>query len=106
MSSLMDSTYSTSSISGFVSSKRRLVWPLNSGGKRVCTRPLYLLVLISSIMRSRRKLEVRDSGRALASVSGSTFDVFIHALILSQSGGRRGEGWRLGSFSGKALKFP
>jgi hypothetical protein len=31
-----------------------------------------------------QELEVRDSGRALASVSGSTFDVFIQASILGQ----------------------
>src|SRR5579872_4289353 len=95
---MMESTYSTSSFSGLVSSKRRLVCPPNSsaypksmqialacpmcryplglGGKRVCTRPLYLLVFRSSIKRSRMKLEGRDSGAASA-VSGSVFDVFI-----------------------------
>src|SRR5208282_3557306 len=76
---LMDSTYSTSSFSGLVSSKRRLVlppnsaarpklrqidlaWPIcrypfGSGGNRVWTRPPNLLVFKSSRMISRMKFE-------------------------------------------------
>src|SRR5207245_5086718 len=76
---MIHSTYSVSSFDGFVSSKRRLVlppnssaspksrqialacpmcrYPFGSGGKRVCTRPPYLLVLRSSRMMSRMKLE-------------------------------------------------
>src|SRR5277367_4834875 len=95
----MDSTYSVSSFSGLVSSKRRLVWPpnsvarpksrqmalawpmwrcpLGSGGKRVCTRPSYLLVLRSSRMMSRMKLDGRDSAGALAAASVSGFEVLI-----------------------------
>src|ERR1700757_4529852 len=99
MSSLIDSTYSTSSFSGLVSSKRRFVcppnssaspksmqiafawpicrYPLGSGGKRVCTRPLYLLVLRSSAILSRRKLEGRDSGAGLAPGPGAAGGVVI-----------------------------
>src|SRR5258707_4167998 len=76
---MIDSTYSVSSFEGLVSSKRRLHlppnsrarpkfrlmdlacptcrYPLGSGGKRVCTRPWYLLIFKSSRMRSRMKLE-------------------------------------------------
>src|SRR5215470_18366092 len=75
----MDSTYSVSSLEGLVSSKRRLhlppnsaanpksrqmafAWPmcrypLGSGGKRVCTCPPCLPVLMSWIMMSRMKLD-------------------------------------------------
>src|SRR5262245_45121517 len=75
----MDSTYSVSSLDGLVSSKRRLhlppnsaaipksrqialAWPMcrypfGSGGKRVCTRPPCLPVLMSSMMMSRIKLD-------------------------------------------------
>src|SRR5580700_5742349 len=94
---MIESTYSVSSFSGLVSSKRRLVWPLNSsarpksrqialawpmwryqfgsGGKRVCTRPLYLLLLRSSRTISRMKFDGRGSagpetGLAAASVEG------------------------------------
>src|SRR5580704_15791028 len=96
---MMESTYSVSSFSGLVSSKRRLVWPpnsaarpksrqialawpmwrypLGSGGKRVCTRPPNLLVLRSSRTASRRKFEGRDSGDGAAAVSVSGFEVFI-----------------------------
>src|SRR5579864_6550320 len=109
MSSLIDSTYSTSSFSGLVSSKRRLVWPpnssaypksiqmalawpmcrypLGSGGKRVCTRPLYLLVLRSSRKRSRMKLEGRDSGAGLAPVSGSAAGVVIILDLTAKKAG-------------------
>src|SRR5579872_81206 len=52
-------------------------YPLGSGGKRVCTRPLYLLVLRSSRKRSRMKLDGRDSGVALAPVSVSVAEGFI-----------------------------
>src|ERR1051326_2760135 len=74
---MMDSTYSVSSLHGLVSSKRRLhfppnslanpklrlidlAWPIcrypfGSGGKRVCTRPPYLLVFRSSRIMSRMK---------------------------------------------------
>src|SRR5579863_725567 len=96
---MMESTYSTSSFSGFVSSKRRFVcppnssaypksmqialaWPMcrypfGSGGKRVCTRPLYLLVFRSSAILSRMKLDGRDSGEEFSPVSGSVNDGFI-----------------------------
>src|SRR5580692_10014199 len=76
---MIESTYSVSSFEGLVSSKRRLhlppksrarpkfkaidlAWPtcrypFGSGGKRVCTRPPYLLVFRSSKMMSRIKLD-------------------------------------------------
>src|ERR1051326_5452291 len=76
---MMASTYSVSSFEGLVSSKRRLhlppnsaanpksrqialAWPMcrypfGSGGKRVCTRPPCLPVLMSSIMMSRIKFD-------------------------------------------------
>ena len=103
---MIESTYSVSSFSGLVSSKRRLVcppnssarpksrqialawpmcrYPLGSGGKRVCTRPLYLLVLRSSRMMSRMKFEGRGSGAAFLACFrlGSRR---IHALILPQT---------------------
>src|SRR5215475_16063945 len=75
----MASTYSTSSVVGLVSSKRRLhlppnsaarpksrqialAWPMcrypfGSGGKRVCTRPPCLPALMSWIRMSRMKLD-------------------------------------------------
>src|SRR5579859_3815673 len=73
-------------------------YPLGSGGKRVCTRPLYLLVFRSSIKRSRMKLEGRGSGAALSAVSGSVFDVFI-ILDLTATGNERGfgSGWLMAS---------
>src|SRR5579859_7143413 len=96
---MMESTYSVSSFSGLVSSKRRLVcppnssaspksrqialacpmwrYPLGSGGKRVCTRPPYLLVFRSSRMMSRMKFDGRGSGAAFVPVSASSLDVFI-----------------------------
>src|SRR5438477_6587918 len=76
---MMESTYSVSSFDGFVSSNRRLhfppnssaspkfkwmdlawpIWryPFGSGGKRVWTRPPYLLVFKSSRMISRIKFD-------------------------------------------------
>src|SRR5260370_23203988 len=76
---MIESTYSVPSFDGLVSSNRRLHFPPNSraspklmvidlacptcrypfgsGGKRVCTRPSYLLVFRSSRMISRMKLE-------------------------------------------------
>ena len=84
---------------GLVSSKRRLVlppnsaaspklrqmdlawpmcrYPLGSGGKRVCTRPLYLLVFRSSRMMSRTKLDGRGDGSAVSGVG---------AVVTSRSG--------------------
>src|ERR1035441_674913 len=110
---MMESTYSVSSFSGFVSSKRRFVcppnssaspksrqialacpmcrYPLGSGGKRVCTRPLYLWVFRSSRKMSRMKLERRGSGAAFSPVSASVSDVFI-VLILPQNKGRSDSG--------------
>src|SRR5271170_7922833 len=80
---MMESTYSCSSFSGFVSSNRRLVlppnssanpklkqmdlacpicrYPFGSGGKRVCTSPSYFLVSRSRSTVSRIKFEGRDS---------------------------------------------
>src|SRR5271165_434590 len=58
-------------------------YPLGSGGKRVCTLPLYLLLFRSSTKMSRMKFEGRDSGAACSPVSASVSDVFI-ALILPQ----------------------
>src|SRR5215831_2416627 len=52
-------------------------YPFGSGGKRVCTRPLYLFVLRSSMKRSRMKLEGRDSGAGLVPVSCSAAGVVI-----------------------------
>src|SRR5215469_10186666 len=52
-------------------------YPLGSGGKRVCTRPLYLFVLRSSTKRSRMKLEGRDSGAGPVPVSGSAVGIVI-----------------------------
>src|SRR5215472_1387722 len=52
-------------------------YPFGSGGKRVCTRPLYLFVLRSSMKRSRMKLEGRDSAAGPVPVSGSVVDVVI-----------------------------
>src|ERR1700721_3994148 len=109
----MDSTYSTSSFSGLVSSKRRLVlppnssaspksmqialawpmwrYPLGSGGKRVCTRPSYLLVLISSAIRSRRKFEGRGSGAVFSPVFASAVSGFI-SLILPHTNAENRQG--------------
>src|ERR1051326_542455 len=108
---MMDSTYSVSSFSGLVSSKRRLVpppnsssspksrqmalaWPIwrypfGSGGKRVHTRPLYLLVFRSSMMMSRMKFEDRAGSAAGGVASGLTFDALINfylKLIACDSG--------------------
>src|ERR1017187_2216613 len=95
---MMESTYSCSSLSGLVSSKRRLVlppnsaaspklrqmdlawpmcrYPLGSGGKRVCTRPPNLLVFRSSRMMSRMKLDGPD-GEGAPSGSGGGLDGII-----------------------------
>src|ERR1019366_281321 len=100
---MMESTYSCSSFSGLVSSKRRLVlppnsaarpklrqmdlawpmcrYPLGSGGKRVCTRPANLLVFRSSRMISRMKFEGR-SACGVAAASASWFEV---VMISSES---------------------
>ena len=90
---MIESTYSVSSFDGFVSSKRKLVlppnssaspksrqialacpmcrYPFGSGGKRVCTRPPYLLVLRSSRMMSRMKLDGAALGAGGAFVPAS-----------------------------------
>src|SRR5438270_997173 len=104
---MIDSTYSVSSFSGLVSSKRRLVpppnssarpksrqmalaWPIcrypfGSGGKRVHTRPLYLPLFRSSIIVSRIKLEGR-AGSGAGVPSGLGFDAVIgFALSAAQS---------------------
>src|SRR5216684_6367348 len=87
---MIESTYSVSSFDGFVSSKRKLVlppnssarpksrqmalacpmcrYPLGSGGKRVQTRPLYLLVFRSSTTISRTKLEGAAGAGVVASI--------------------------------------
>src|SRR5579864_2137522 len=76
---MIESTYSVSSLLGFVSSNRKLHlppnsraspkfrwidlacpmcrYPFGSGGNRVCTRPPYLLVFRSSMTISRTKLD-------------------------------------------------
>src|SRR5664279_672874 len=101
---MIESTYSCSSFSGLVSSKRRLVlppnsaaspklrqmdlawpmcrYPLGSGGKRVCTRPLNLLVFRSSRTMSRTKFDGRSvaSAGVVAAVSSSRADVDMIAL--------------------------
>src|SRR5271166_5339313 len=101
---MIESTYSVSSLEGFVSSKRRLhfppnslanpkfmlmdfAWPMwrypfGSGGKRVCTRPPYLLVFKSRRMISRMKLEgpVGESTGVVATDSGSFFVLIISIL--------------------------
>src|SRR5271166_4005186 len=106
-SAIIESTYSCSSFSGLVSSKRRLVlppnsaaspkfrqmdfawprwrYPLGSGGNRVCTRPLYLLVLRSSRMMSRTKFDGRaeDSDASCRAESAtSRFEVAMNPLYL------------------------
>src|SRR5438309_10595038 len=96
----MESTYSMSSLVGFVSSKRRLhlppycaarpkvrqidlAWPMcrypfGSGGKRVQTLPPHFPALTSAATISRMKSEGRDSlsdmgrGTYLAAGAGST----------------------------------
>src|SRR5215472_913767 len=65
-------------------------YPLGSGGKRVCTRPLYLAVLRSSMKRSRMKLEGRDSGAGLVPVSGSAAGVVIIFDLTAKKAGRTG----------------
>src|ERR1035438_7720843 len=90
---MMESTYSCSSFSGLVSSKRRLVlppnsaarpklrqmdlawpmcrYPLGSGGKRVCTRPANLLVFRSQVGLAAelgRQAEVEADGFGVANV--------------------------------------
>src|SRR5437667_4124960 len=100
---MIESTYSVSSLDGLVSSKRKLhlppnsvanpklmlmdlAWPtwrypFGSGGKRVCTRPPYLLVFKSSRIISRTKFE----GAGVASVGGVTAvsGSFFVVLIMS-----------------------
>src|SRR5208337_2965098 len=124
-----ESTYSTSSFSGLVSSKRRLVlppnssaspksmqmalawpmwrYPLGSGGKRVWTRPLYLLVFRSSTILSRKKLEGRDS-RA-APLPFSEDDGFMTLILSQRTRSRAGDG-RDGSDSSQSrigqVRFP
>src|SRR5262249_30866712 len=93
-SALMDSTYSTLSLVGLVSSKRRwqrppnssarpkfrqidLAWPmwrypLGSGGKRVTTRPPQRLTRTSSATRVRMKLAVRV-GSLIGSIVSRAF---------------------------------
>src|ERR1035437_880864 len=102
---MMESTYSCSSFSGLVSSKRRLVlppnsaaspklrqmdlawpmcrYPLGSGGKRVCPLPPYLLVFTSSRMMSRMKFDSRsdDSAGGVAAASTS----WLEAVMISFS---------------------
>src|SRR5579872_1167737 len=67
-------------------------YPFGSGGKRVCTRPLYLFVLRSSMKRSRMKLEGRDSGAGLAPVSVSAAGVVIIFDLTAKERRRAGEG--------------
>src|SRR5580704_4773629 len=102
---MMESTYSVSSFDGLVSSNRRLhlppnssaspkfklidlAWPMcrypfGSGGKRVCTRPPYLLVFKSSMMMSRTKLE---TGASESATSGSVMGVFMSLFLLCNVG--------------------
>src|SRR6266567_6012653 len=101
--SMMESTYSCSSFSGLVSSKRRLVlppnsaarpkfrqidlawprcrYPFGSGGKRVWTCPWYLLVLRSSRTISRTKFVGRAGSSGVATL-GLGFDSVIHRVTL------------------------
>src|SRR2546427_9248018 len=111
---MIDSTYSVSSFDGFVSSKRRLVlppnssaspksrqialacpmcrYPLGSGGKRVCTRPPYLLVFRSSRMMSRMKFDGAEtvSWADLIPAPVSGFEKFIAPLDY-RNGGEAGD---------------
>src|ERR1700683_4177835 len=99
---MIESTYSVSSFEGFVSSNRRLhlppnsfaspkfswmdfAWPMcrypfGSGGKRVCTRPLNLLVFKSSRMMSRMKLEGAVSVAVVSPVSAPLGRGFMVSL--------------------------
>src|SRR5215467_10799186 len=52
-------------------------YPFGSGGKRVRTRPWYLLVLRPSTIFSRRKFDGRDSGERLSRLFASVNDEFI-----------------------------
>src|SRR5664279_6480617 len=103
---MMESTYSCSSFSGLVSSKRRLVlpptsaarpklrqmdfawpmcrYPLGSGGKRVCTLPPYLLVLRSSRMMSRIKFDGRSEDSAGVAVAASSLWVDEDMIAVPQ----------------------
>src|SRR5207248_1327142 len=97
---MMESTYSCSSFSGLVSSKRRFVWPpnsaakpkfrqidfacpkckypLGSGGNRVCTRPSNLLASRSRMMMSRMKFDCVPTGAdAAGAVSVDGLDGFM-----------------------------
>src|SRR5208283_3734576 len=114
-SAMIESTYSCSSFSGFVSSKRRLVlppnsaarpklmqmdlawpmwrYPLGSGGKRVCTRPLYLFVFRSSRMMSRIKFDRRSVTSGTPGVAAAVMSrsgVVIDILGLSANGKNTG----------------
>src|SRR5438270_11034138 len=98
-SRMMASTYSCSSFSGFVSSKRRLAfppnsaaspkfrqidfacprcrYPLGSGGNRVCTRPPNLLLSRSRTMMSRMKFDCSVGKLAAVAISVLGFDAFM-----------------------------
>src|SRR5689334_17522327 len=102
---MMESTYSCSSFSGLVSSKRRLVlppnsaakpkfrqidlacprcrYPFGSGGKRVCTLPPNLLVSRSRMTMSRIKLDGVPLTAAAGAGSVVGLDGFINRLAES-----------------------
>src|SRR5581483_1065094 len=117
---MMESTYSVSSFSGLVSSKRRLVcppnssarpksrqiafacpmcrYPFGSGGNLVCTRPPYLFVSRSRTMMSRMKLDgFGASGAGFAPASLLGFAAFIFTLFYrgATKGACRGHETRL-----------
>src|SRR5580692_12911478 len=112
---MMESTYSVSSFSGLVSSKRRLVcppnslarpksrqialacpmckYPFGSGGKRVCTRPSYLLVLRSSRIMSRIKFDGRgSSGTFTATAFAESELIFFSSTFNFNSSARQSLG--------------
>src|SRR5271165_5502296 len=121
-SAMIESTYSCSSFSGLVSSKRRLVlppnsaarpklmqmdlawpmwrYPLGSGGKRVCTRPLYLFVFRSSRMMSRMKFErvVASAVPGAAAAVTSRSGVVIAILGSSAKGKNTGSASFAGAY--------
>src|ERR1700680_2277924 len=92
---MIESTYSVSSLLGFVSSKRKLHlppnsrarpklrlmdlacpmcrYPFGSGGNRICTRPPYLFVFRSSITISRTKFD----GPALVSANSELLVLIV-----------------------------
>src|SRR5258707_249774 len=112
---MMESTYSVSSLEGLVSSKRKLhlppnsaaspkfrlmdlAWPMcrypfGSGGKRVCTRPPYLLVCKSSMIISRTKW---DWAGASAGVAATVLGSFLDVFIVFEWPGRSAGGWSRG----------